>query len=113
MEAVFDFVGDVGDELNGGFEVFSVPFVLNDAFEDLALAETVELGKLAVGEAFVVAKIEISLCSIVEDVNFPVLIGRHRAGVDIKVRVKFLKLNLESAMFEEGADGGGGESFSE
>lgn len=113
IEALFDLVGDVGDELDGGPEVFAGTFVLDDGFEDLAGAEAVELRKLPVGEAFVVAEVEVGLGAVIEDVDLTVLVRRHGAGIDIEVGVEFLDLDLEAAVFEKGADGGGGESFSE
>jgi len=113
LEAGFDLVGDVGDELDGGAEVFAGAFVFNDVFEDLAGAEGVDLGEFSVGKAFVVAEVEVGLGSVIEDVDFAMLVGGHGAGVDVEVGVKFLDLDLEAAVFEKGADGGGGESFSE
>jgi len=46
LEARFDFVSDVGDELDGGAEVFAGTFVFDDVFEDLSGAEGVDLGKV-------------------------------------------------------------------
>jgi hypothetical protein len=47
------------------------------------------------------SKIEIGLGPIVEHINFPVLEGVHRPGIDIEIRIEFLKNNTETARFEE------------
>ena len=65
------------------------------------------------GETFVVSQIEIGLCSVVEDVDFAMLIGRHGPWIDVEVGIELLQLHGEPPVFQEGPDGGGGESFSE
>ena len=59
------------------------------------------------------SQVEIRLGSVVEDINFSVLVGRHGSRVNIEIGVEFLDGDLQAAVFEEGADGGGGKSLSE
>src|SRR5208337_2219808 len=66
-----------------------------------------------VGEAFVVAKVEVRLRAVVRDENLPMLKGAHRSGVHVQVRIAFLDGDFEAATFEETADGGCCYAFAE
>ena len=67
--------------------------------------------KDAVGEAFVVAKIEISLRAVVEHVNFSVLERVHRPGINIEIRIKFLQNDPQTTGFEQRAKRGRSQAF--
>ena len=110
---VFDFVGDVGDDLDGFAEVVAASFLGDDLFVDAPGGEVVVAGEAGVGEALVVAEVEVGLGAVVGDEDFAVLEGRHGAGVDVEVGVKLHEVDLESAGFEEAADGGCGETLAE
>ena len=58
-------------------------------------------------------EIEIGFGTVIENVYFTVLVGRHGAGIDVEVGVEFLHQDLEAAFFEQGADGGCGQTFAE
>ena len=113
MNATLDFVGDVRNDLDGFAEVFAFALVVEDGLVDLSAGEIIESGELDVGESFVMAEIEIGFSAIVQHINFAVLIRTHCAGIDIEIGVKFLESNFESAIFEQGAKGCGGEPFAE
>src|SRR5262249_32965576 len=66
-----------------------------------------------VGEAFVVAEVEIAFGAVVENVNFAVLIRAHGAGIDINIGVDFLHADAQAAPFEEHPDRRRGEPFAE
>ena len=112
VNARLDLIGDVGNELDGLPEIFASALLFDHIFEDLTGGEVVETGQHAVGEAFVVSEIEVCFRTVVEDVDFAVLVRRHRSGIDIEVGVELLDSHIETAMFEQGADGGGGQSLS-
>jgi len=50
-----------------------------------------------------VAQIEIGLGTIIGDENLAMLIGRHRAGIDIQIRVELAQPDLVSARLQERA----------
>ena len=56
------------------------------------------------GEAFVVAKVEIGFGPVVGHVNFAVLVGAHGARIDVDVGVEFLEPHAQAAAFEEHPD---------
>ncbi len=109
----FDFVGDVGNDLDGFAEVIAAAFFGEDGFVDAAGGPVIVAGKLGVGEALVVAEVEIGFGAVFGDEDFAVLEGAHGAGIDVKVRVALLQGDFEAATFEETADGGGSYAFSE
>ena len=65
------------------------------------------------GEALVVAEVEVGFGAVVGDEDFAVLEGAHGAGVDVEVGVELHEVDAESAGLEQAADGGGGEAFAE
>jgi len=69
-------------------------------------------GKFGVREALVVAEVEVGLRAVFGDEDFAVLKRAHGAGIDVKVRIAFLKGDFETATFEETTDGGRGNSLS-
>ena len=66
-----------------------------------------------VGEALVVAEIEVGLAAVVGDVDLAVLIRAHRARIDVDVGVELLQRDLVAVAFEQGADRRGGEALAE
>jgi hypothetical protein len=112
-DAVLDLVGDVGDHLDGLAEVVAAAFLLDHRLVDLAGAQAVEAREDAGGETLVVPEVEVGLRAVVEDVDLAVLVGAHRARVDVQVGVELLDAHLEAAAFEQRAEGRGGEAFAE
>ena len=49
-------------------------------------------------------EVEIGFRAVIGHIDFAVLIGRHRAGVDVEVRVEFLHGDPVSSAFEEHGD---------
>ena len=54
-----------------------------------------------VGEALVVAEVEVGFAAIVGDVDLAVLVRAHRAGVDVDVRVELLQRDLVAVSLEQ------------
>ncbi len=93
----FDFVGDVRDDLDGLAQVVAAALFADDGFVDTARGPVMVAGESGVGEAFVVAEVEVSLGAIVGDEDLAVLERRQGAGVNVKVRVEFLEGDFEPA----------------
>jgi len=49
-----------------------------------------------VGEALVVAEVEVGLCAVVGDKDFAVLEGRHGSGIDVEVGVELHHVDLDA-----------------
>ena len=62
---------------------------------------------------FIVAEVQVRLRAVIGHVDFPMLIGIHRAGIDIDIRIQLEKRDLQPAAFEQVADRGRGQSLSQ
>ena len=105
-QARLDLVGDVRDDLHGLAEVIAAPLLIEHGLVDLAAGGVVRAREHGVGEALVMAEVEIGLRAVVEHIDFAVLEGAHRAGIDVQIRVEFLHHDLEAAMLEQRAERG-------
>ncbi len=92
------------DDLNGFAEVIAAAFLGENGFVNTATGPVIVAGELNVGEAFVVAEVEIGFGAIVCDKHFAVLIRAHSTGIHVQVRVTFLDGDFETATFEETTD---------
>ena len=61
-------------------------------------------GRRAAGEALVMAEIEIGLGAVVGDEHLAVLIGRHRAGIDVEIGVELAQADLVAARLQQRAE---------
>jgi hypothetical protein len=108
-----DLVGDVGDDLDGLAEVIAAAFLVHDGAVNPAGSVVAVAAERRVGEAFVMAQVEIGFGPIVEHVDLAVLVGAHGAGIFVDVGVEFLQANPQAAVLEEHADGGAGQALAE
>ncbi len=100
---VLDLVGDVRDDLHGLAEVVAAALLGDDLLVDAAGGEVVVAGELGVGEALVVAEVEVGLGAVVGDEDLAVLEGRHGAGVDVEVGVELHQVDAEAAGLQQTA----------
>ena len=61
-------------------------------------------GEDAIGEALVMAEIEVGLRSVVQDVDLAVLKWVHRSRIDIEIRIELLENNPQAARLKERAE---------
>ena len=106
---VLDLVGDVWDDLHRAAEIIAAAFLLDHRLINLAGVPVRVLARPRVGEAFVVAEVEVGLATVVGDVDLAVLIRAHRARVDVDVRVELLQVHGVAVPLEQRADGSGGQ----
>ena len=77
-----------GNDLDGRAEIVAAPLAVDDVLVDAAGGDVVLLVGRAPGEALIVAEIEIGLRPVVGHEHFAVLIGRHRAGIDVEIWIE-------------------------
>ena len=75
--------------------------LVQDGCIDLSRGDVRPLRQIDINEALVVTEIEIRLCAVVSDEHFTVLIGAHRAGINIDVRIELLNRHLDAAVLEQ------------
>ena len=103
-ERGLDFVGDVRDHLHRLAEIIAAALLGDDGFVDAAGGPVMVARQVRGGEALVMAEVEIGFRAVVGDEHFAVLIGRHRAGIDVQVGIALLEGNSEAAAFQQAAD---------
>ena len=113
QDPLLDLVGDVGDHLDGGAEVVAAALPLDHRVVDGAGGHVGGARGVLVGEALVVAEVEIGLGSVLGDEDLAVLERAHRPRVDVDVGIELLQLNPEAAGDEQASDRGGGDALAE
>ena len=103
-DSVFDFVGDVWNDLYRPSEVVAAALLLDHRQIDLAgRPVAVPCGHHA-REAFVVAQIQVRLRAVVCDVHLAVLVRAHGSWIDVDVGVELLQGHRVSVVLEESPD---------
>ncbi len=113
FDAVLDLIGDVGNDLNCTAQIVSLAFFGNDRVVDFSGRKIVVFSDDGVGEPFVVPQIQIGFGPVVGDKDLPVLKRIHCARIDVDVRIQFLNRHGQPATFEQGADSGRCQPFTE
>ncbi len=96
-DPLLDLVRDVRDDLDRAAEVVAAALLGDDRLVDPAGRDVAELGQVLVDEALVVAEVEVGLGAVVGDEDLAVLVGRHRPGIDVDVRVELEDGDAETA----------------
>ena len=113
LDAVLDLVGDVRDDLHGAAEVVAAALAADDRVVDPAGGDVRRARRVGVRVALVVAEVEVGLRAVLGDEHLAVLVGRHRARIDVDVRVELLQADGQAAGHEQAPDRGGGDALAE
>ncbi len=95
--ALLDLVGDVRNNLHCAPEVVPTTLAPDDRVVDPAGGHVRSAARVRVGEALVMAQVEIGLGAVLGDEHLTVLIRRHRARVDVDVGVELLHRHRQPA----------------
>ena len=112
IDKALDLVGDVRDHLNRFTQVFPAAFFVQDIPVYLPGGQVGILIQILVDKALIMTKIKIGLRSIFRYINFPMLIGTHRPGIYIDVRIQLLRSDLQPSGFQEPSQRCGSDAFS-
>ena len=112
-DARLDLVRDVRDRLDRAAEELALALLRDDRLVDLAGGHRAGLRQLFVDEALVVAEVEVGLGAVARDEDLAVLIRRHRAGVDVEVRVELLDGDGDIAGLEDAAESRCGDALAD
>ena len=113
QDACLDLVGDVRDHLHRLAEVVALALLADDGVVDAAGGVVRGARRVLVDEALVVPEVEVGLGPVLGDEHLAVLVGRHRARVDVDVRVELLHAHLEPVRLQQGPERGGGDALAE
>jgi hypothetical protein len=103
-DEILDGIGDVGNDLDGGAEVVAAAFLGENFLIDAAGSDVVLTRRRPAGKSFVMAKIEIGLRAVVSDEDLAVLIGRHRPGIDVEIRIELAQPHLVATCLQQRAE---------
>ncbi len=101
-----DRIGDVRNDLNGRAEIIPAAFLGQDVEIDAAGRDVVLARRGIAGEALVVAEIEIGFRAVIGDEHLAVLVRRHRAGIDVEIRIELAQADLVAARLQQRAESG-------
>ena len=85
-DPMFDFVGNVRDDLNGAAQIIATALLAQYCVVHAARRKVIGTAHYRARESLVVAQIEIRFRTVVGDEDLSMLEGTHRAGVDVDVR---------------------------
>ena len=105
-DALFDFVGHVGHHLDSPAKVIAATFFADDRMVNPAGRVVVFFGQSQGRVPLIVAQVEVGLRTVVRHIDFSMLIGIHRAGIDVDVGIELEKCDLQPPAFEQVADRG-------
>ena len=99
-----DGVGDVRDHLHRGAQIVAAPLLGREhVLIDAARGDVVVPPGRNAGEALVMAEIEIGLGAVVGYEHLAVLVGAHRARIDIEIRVELAQPNRKAPRLQQRA----------
>jgi hypothetical protein len=96
-----------------GAEVVAAPLLGEDLLIDAPGGDVVLPARRIAGEALVVAEVEVGLGAVVGDEHLAVLVGRHRAGIDVEIGVELAQADLVAARLQQRAERRGCETLAE
>ncbi len=89
------------NDLNRRTEIIAAAFLFDDVPVDTTSRDIVLLVGRATGEPFVMPQIKVGFGTIVGDEHLTMLVRRHRAGIDIQIRVEFTDTHPVTACLKE------------
>ena len=113
QHALFDRVGDVRNNLNGGPQIVAATLFAQDIRVNTARGEVVATGHLGANETLIVTQVQIGFSAVFSNEHFPVLDWAHGARIDVDVRIQFHHGHVKPAGFENGCEGSCGNAFTQ
>nr|AXN76753.1 CTP synthetase [Aeromonas veronii] len=110
---LFDGVGDVRDNLNGGAQIVTTTLFTQYVGVDAAGGKVVATGHLGADETLVVAQIQIGFGPVLGYEHFTMLGRAHGARIHVDVRVQFHDGHIQTTGFQNGCQRSCGNAFAE
>ena len=112
-DAGLDFVGYMGNHLNGATLVIPTQFLFHDALVDFARGHAGFAPQVFINEALIVAQVQVGGNAVVGDKGFAVLKRAEQAGIYVVVGIALLHGNLVATGFQQTAQGGRGDPLTQ
>jgi hypothetical protein len=101
---LLDLIGNVRNDLHRRAQIITAPLALDDGLVDAALRDIVGLTAGDAGEALIMAQVEIGLRAVVRHIDFAMLIGRHRARINVQIGIELAGADLVAACLQQRAE---------
>ena len=111
--ARLDLIRDVGDDLHRAAVVAARALPLDHRLVDLAGGGVVVPGELFIDKALVMADVKVRLRAVVRHIHLAVLIGVHRAGVNVEIRIELADGHAVPPALEQAAKRRRGDALAE
>ncbi len=108
-----DRIGHMRDHLDGGAEIIAAPLLGQDVLIDPPRRDVVGAGRRSSRKALVMAEIKIGLGAVIRHEHFAMLVGRHRAGIEIEIGIELAQPNLVATRLQQRAKCRRSQTFSE
>ena len=112
-DPLLDLVGDVRHHLDGAAQIVPAALAADDGVVHAPRGDVGRAAGVGVGEPLVVAEVEVGLGAVLGDEHLAVLIRRHRARVDVDVRVELLHRHAQPARDQQPPDRGRGDALAQ
>src|SRR6476646_6788617 len=112
-DEILDGIGDVRDDLDCCAEVITAPLACENVLVDTAGCDVVMTRGRAAGEALVVDEVEVGFGAVVGYEDFAMLVGRHRAWIDVEVGIELAQADLVPARLQQRAQRRRSETLAE
>ena len=113
VDEFLDLIGDMGDDLHRLSQILSPALLVQYVPVHPPGGEVGEAVEVLVDEPFVVSQIQVRLQTVLGDVDLPVLIGTHGAGIHVDVRVQFLGRHLQPPGLQQTSQRRGGDALAQ
>ncbi len=105
-DPLLDLVGDVRNDLHRPSEVVAAALAADHRVVDAAGRHIRGAARVGIGEALVVAQVEVGLGAVLGHEHLAMLVGRHRAGIDVDVGIELLQPHRQPARDQQAPDRG-------
>src|SRR5262249_10900923 len=102
-DEVLNGVGNMRDDLDRCTKVIAAPLARENVLVDTTGGNVVVTRSRTASEALVVTEIEVGFSAVVGDEDFAVLVGRHRAWIDVEVGIELAQANFVAARLQQRA----------
>ena len=96
-----DGIGDMRNDLHRCPEIIAFPFPRDDLAVDTPGGDIVRLTGGDAGEPLIMTKIEVRLRPVIGDIDLAVLIGRHRARINVEIGIELADADRIATRLQE------------
>ena len=111
VDEFLDLVRDVRNDLHRRAEIFAAPLLVEDVPVDLTGRQIGILVQILVDEALIVAEVKVGFRTVLSHIDLAMLIRAHGAGIDVDIRVKLLRGDLETARLQKPSERRGSDAL--